>query len=75
MRLSTAVELAGFGLLAYAAWLLAPVAGLFTAAGCLLLIGYATDDAAAVLAVRRLQAPVARRRAAWRAKRAAKNSE
>lgn len=46
MRLSTILELAGFGLLAFAAYSWNAIVGVAVAGAFLLLIGYATDDGA-----------------------------
>ena len=66
---STAAELAGFVLLAVAAFIWTPIAGLVVAGSSLLLIGYALDDDVTALSVRRMTAPVARRRASWKVSR------
>lgn len=68
--MSTAAEIAGFVCLAVAAFILNTVAGLITTGLLLVLVGYAIEDAAALLAVRRLVAPIARRRASRKQKRA-----
>ena len=72
MRPSTLIELAGFGCLTAAGFMWCTIAGLVTAALCLLAIGYATEDAAASVAMVRLTAPLAARNARRKARRAAK---
>lgn len=69
MKPSTAAELVGFTLLAAAAFMWSPIAGLVVAGSSLLLIGYALDDQVTALSVRRMTAPVARRRASWKLSR------
>lgn len=81
MKISTAVELCGFVCFSVAAfvgvyaWRLAP--GFVVTGGCLLLIGYGTEDRAAALAVGRILDPWQRRLMMRRAKKvtrkAAKN--
>ena len=58
LKPSTLVELAGFTALIVGAWMLSTIAGVFTLGGCLLLIGYATEDAAASVALHRVTIPV-----------------
>lgn len=68
MRLSTLAELAGFACLSLAAWRWNATLGVAVAGLCLLLIGYATEDQAAGVAIGRLRAPVGRRWATHRLK-------
>ena len=58
MRLSTAAELAGFALLAYAAYSWNTLVGLAVAGVFLLLIGYATEDAIVGLSVVKMLRPL-----------------
>lgn len=58
MRLSTAAELAGFALLAYAAYSWNALVGLAVAGVFLLLIGYATEDAIVGVSVLRMLRPL-----------------
>jgi hypothetical protein len=74
IRPSTVVELAGFGLLSYAAYCWHPLVGLAVAGVFLLLIGYSTEDQAASVALYRITAPFAARRTARKARRAAKKA-
>lgn len=69
MKLSTLVELAGFAALAFAAWLLNPVAGVAVAGVFLLLVGYSIEDEQVAVSVRRIVAPVTARRARRRARK------
>lgn len=69
MKPSTAAELAGFGLIAYAAWRLDPIVGMFTAGFLLLLIGFLTEDQAVAVAIHRLTDPIGARWAKVRAER------
>lgn len=72
---STLLELAGFGALIAAAVLLGGlVAGLLTAGPILLLLGYATDDQAAVTSLVRASMPARRRVLAFRAARSARRA-
>lgn len=71
MKLSTLVELAGFTAITVAAWRLNVEAGLFTLGVCLLFVGYATEDAAAAVAMSRVVDPLRARRAARKSKKAA----
>jgi len=75
VKVSDLCELAGFAVLAYAAWLLAPIAGLIAAGLFLLLIGYAVSDEQAVVQTRRVVDPLRARRAGWKAKRTARRAE
>lgn len=75
MKPSTVAELMGFAVISYAAWLLAPIAGLFTAGGLLVLTGYALEDVAALLILHRITAPLARKRAAWAQRRAVRRAK
>ena len=74
MRPSTLVEIAGFAAISAAAWLLSPIFGLFTVGFCLLLVGYAFDDPAAVVALHRVTDPISQRHAARKAARQAKRA-
>lgn len=74
MRLSTLVELLGFACLSAASFIwqsvrLEVVSGLVVTGLLLLLVGYATDDDAAVIAVSRMVAPLKARRARRRIRR------
>jgi len=72
VRLSTAIEVAGFGALSVAAFLFSTIAGLLVLGVCLLVIGYATDDDRSALAVGRLIQPIVRRNAQRRVRRTAR---
>lgn len=71
---STLVELGGFACLDVAAFRWTLIAGLVTTGFSLLLIGYATEDAAAVIAVGRMTAPLTRRRQRMKVRRAARRA-
>jgi hypothetical protein len=66
---STVVELAGFGLLDWAAfhWGIRP--GLISTGASLLLVGYAVEDNTAVVTIRRMTEPLRRARARHAIKR------
>lgn len=70
MKASTFVELAGFTCWSVAGftWRTVPVGWVVTGF-CLLLVGYATEDNAAVVAVGRILAPVRVRRARHKMRR------
>jgi len=71
MKASTAAELAGFACLSAAgfAWRTIPV-GLVVTGLCLLLIGLATEDTVAAVAIGRVVGPVRARHARVKAQRA-----
>ena len=75
MRLSTLVELAGFGCGIAAAFMLGTIYGLLALFVALLIIGYAIEDDTAALTVARIIHPVARRVQSHKAKRQAKHSK
>lgn len=75
MRVSTGLELAGFVVFSVAAWLIYPIFGLFTVGFFLVLTGYATEDQAASLALHRITAPIARKRAARAQRRALRRAK
>lgn len=72
--ISTLVELGGFAALTIAAWRWNPTVGLVVLGAVLLLVGYALDDRAATVSLGRLSAPLSRRVAAAKQKRAAKKT-
>ena len=76
MKASTAVELAGFACLSAAGfwWRSIPV-GLVVTGICLLLVGLATEDAAAALAIARVVGPVRARHARRKAERAVRRAD
>jgi len=74
VRLSTVVELAGFGCGVAAAFTYSTRAGLLALFVALLVIGYAIEDDRAALSVARMIHPVTRRHAARKARRAAKKA-
>ncbi len=61
MRLSTALEVGGFGFLYFAAFQWCQIAGLCAVGVSLLLVGYAADDDQAIIAFGRLIHPIVRR--------------
>ena len=75
MRPSTACELVGFALLAVAAWMLYPVAGVAVAGVSLLFIGYALDDGAVALSAKRMLTPFVSMRIKFRVRRAARRTQ
>jgi hypothetical protein len=71
--LSTLLELAGFGAIIAATYLIGGlIPALYTTGGVLLLVGYAVEDKQAALALHRVLAPVRQRFAAARATHAAR---
>jgi hypothetical protein len=72
---STAAELAGFGLLAYAAYSWQALAGLALGGIFLLVIGYSIDDEHDAFSLPRITHPVMSWRVARREKRQAKDSK
>ena len=74
MRLSTLVELGGFGCGIAAAFTFSTTAGLIALAAALLVIGYAIEDDRAALSVARMIHPITHRYANRKARRAAKKA-
>jgi hypothetical protein len=75
---STVVELLGFGLLVYAAWLVHPILGYIAAGAALLFVGSRLDDEAASSSFHRITDPITdrwRRRQMRRAARRADQKE
>ena len=63
MRPSVWLELAGFAAVSVAAWLLEPIAGVFTAGFSLILAGCALEDDRAVFQLRHITGLIEQRRA------------
>ena len=63
MRPSTVLEVAGFAVLAFAAYRWNHLVGFVTAGVVLLLMGYSFDDAQAIVSIQRVYAPVRMARA------------
>lgn len=74
MRLSTGVELSGFGCGVAAAFTFGATAGLVALCVALLVIGYAIEDDRAALTVGRMVHPITHRLAARRARRSARKA-
>ena len=74
MRLSTLVELGGFGCGVAAAFMLGTIYGLLALFVALLIIGYAIEDDSAAITVARMIYPIRRHHAERRARRAAKKA-
>lgn len=69
MKPSTACELAGFALIALAAWVLAPVAGLAVGGVSLLVIAQGIDNDSTLTALQKVASPVVRHYRARKARR------
>ena len=74
MRLSTLVELGGFGCGVAAAFTFGTTAGLVALAVALLVIGYAIEDDRAALTVGRMLHPITHRWASRKARRLARKA-
>ena len=74
MKPSTVLELCGFGLITYAAYTWNTVAGLAIGGAFLLLIGYATEDNAAIVVLSRPVKAVRGRLERSKAKRRSKKA-
>lgn len=74
MRPSTLIELCGFGLITYTAYQWHQLVGLLVGGLFLILIGYATEDQAAVVALTRPLQAVRNRMGRSKARRRAKKA-
>jgi hypothetical protein len=75
VRPSTAIELAGFGLIVFAVYSWNPLAGLALAGLVLLVIGYVFEDDKAAVTVARMIHPIVRRWELRNIRRQAKRSQ